>query len=302
MLTLPKKNNHGNLVLYLLDLGEKMKRNITSICLFTTILTLTCVAIASAQIYYPTDIGNEWVLESEDRAERVTYSIEASEETINEKNLALLKIQHETIGTDSITAERYFVDFDEEGIKLYKYEVELGDPFGVATGLLYPPILFYPLTLEVGDTWEFSTETEVILVGPVLFTSISKVVDKEEVETPAGIFKDCLKITIRTISEVALSRTRSTSHLWLAPDFGPVKFENSQDIVYTLVSSNLLPNISDYDVTGDGVINILDLVYVAARFGEDTDEGDVNNDGKVNILDLTLVAKYFGIEVNAESD
>ena len=279
-----------------------MKRNITLVFLFATILTLTCAAIATAQIYYPTNLGNQWVLESEDRAERITYTIETSEESINGTNLALLKIQHETIGTDSITTERYFVDFDEEGIKLYKYEVELGDPFGVAAGLIYPPILFYPLTLELGDTWEFSTETDVILVGPVTFTSTSEVVDKEDVETPAGTFEDCLKIKIRTRTQSTLSITRSTSYQWLAPEFGPVKFENSQDIVYNLVSYNLEPDISKYDVTDDGVINILDLVYVAARFGEETDEGDVNNDGKVDILDLTLVAKHFGKEINAESD
>ena len=279
-----------------------MKRNNASVLLFVAILSLSCVANASAQNYYPTNLGNEWVLESEDKTERITYTIEASEETINEINLALLKVKYETIGTDSITTEKYYVDFDDEGMKLYKYEVELGDPFGVATGLLYPPILFYPLTLELNDTWEFSTETEVILTGPVLFTSISKVVAVEDVVTPAGTFEDCLKIKIRTSSETRLSITRSTAYQWFAPNFGPVKFENSQDIVYTLVSSNLIPDISIYDVTGDGVINILDLVYVASRFGQETEEGDVNNDGKVNILDLTLVAKHFGLEIAAESD
>ena len=270
--------------------------------LIAVILTMTFAVKANTQIYYPTDLGNEWILESEDRTERVTYTIDASEETINDKKLALLKIQHETIVTDSITSERYFVDFDDEGIKLYKFEVELGEPFGVASGLLYPPILFYPLTLEVDDEWEFSTETDVILVGPVLFTSENTVVDIEDVVTPAATFKDCLKIKIRTISQATLSITRSTSYQWLAPNFGPVKFENSQDLVFTLVSSSLLPDISDYDVTGDGVINILDLVYIAARFGQETEGGDVNNDGKVDILDLTLVAQNFGKETNESAN
>ncbi len=279
-----------------------MKRNNASIYLLATILILSCAATANAQIYYPTNLGNEWILESEDKTERVTYTIGASEESINGINLALLKIENEIIGTDSITTGNYFVDFDEEGIKLYKFEVELGDPFGVAAGLIYPPILFYPSTLELDDTWEFSTELEVILIGPVTFTSTSKVIDIEDVETPAGTFEDCLKIKIRTRSDSALSITRSTSYQWLAPDFGPVKFENSQDIVYTLVSSNLLSDISAYDVTGDGVIDILDLVYIASRFGQESGEGDVNNDGKVNILDLTLVAKHFGKKTKSESD
>ena len=278
-----------------------MQYNATKI-LLAVILTLTFAVIANAQIYYPTNLGNEWVLESEDKTERITYSIDASEETISGIELALLKITNETLGTDSITTEKYFVDFDDEGIKLYKYEVELGDPFGVAAGLLFPPILFYPLTLELNDTWDFTAETEVILVGPVTFTSTSKVIDIEDVETPAGIFEDCLKIKIRTKSLATLSITRSTSYQWLAPNFGPVKFENSQDVVYNLVSYKLLSDLSAYDVTGDGVINILDLVYVAARFGKETEEGDLNNDGIVNILDLTLVAKHFGKETKDSSN
>ena len=51
------------------------------------------------------------------------------------------------------------------------------------------------------------------------------------------------------------------------------------------------------DVNGDGSVNILDLVFVAARFGKSLTTADkvadVNNDGVVNILDLVLVAKNF---------
>ena len=48
------------------------------------------------------------------------------------------------------------------------------------------------------------------------------------------------------------------------------------------------------DINADGVVNIQDLVLVAARLGE-TWEGaeDVNNDGIVNILDLVLIANAF---------
>ncbi len=52
------------------------------------------------------------------------------------------------------------------------------------------------------------------------------------------------------------------------------------------------------DVNGDGTVNILDLVFVAGKFGQpvtDPDEaGDVNDDGKINILDLVLIAQHFG--------
>ncbi len=267
-----------------------MFRNTTLMTLLIVMLVFFCHnVIVSAQNYYPTTTGNIWVMESEDKAERLTYTVETSNESINGKDLALLKITTETLGTDSILTEKYFIDFDKEGIKLYKIVVELGTPFGIATALLYPPALFYPLSLELGDSWGLTADSEVNLAGPVTFTSTNKVVDVEDVATPAGIFENCLKIRIDTKSTTTLGATRGTAYQWLAPNFGPVKFENTQDIVFELVSSNLL-----YDVTGDGVVNILDLVFVASRFGEETTEGDVNKDGKVNILDLVLVAQHFG--------
>lgn len=53
------------------------------------------------------------------------------------------------------------------------------------------------------------------------------------------------------------------------------------------------------DTNTDGIINILDLVFVANHFDEMPDEDqspnpDINGDGIVNILDLTLIASHFG--------
>lgn len=255
----------------------------------TTILFLSLTTIGSTQIYFPSNYGNTWVLESEDGTERVTYIIETSEETFNGKQLGLLSITFETLGTESITTDKLYVDFDDEGIKLYRIEADLGPVFGIAHAVFYPPVLFYPYSLQLGDTWEITAETEVKLTGPVTFTSVNEVVAIEDVVTPAKVFKNCAKIMIRSKSTSTLGSSRSTSYQWLAPNIGPVKFENTQEIVYQLIDSNLL-----YDVTQDGIINILDLVYVASRFGQENTEGDVNNDGIVNILDLTLIAKHFG--------
>ena len=49
------------------------------------------------------------------------------------------------------------------------------------------------------------------------------------------------------------------------------------------------------DVNGDGIVNILDLVFVASHFGEaEATNADLNGDGEVNIQDLVMVANGFG--------
>ena len=48
-----------------------------------------------------------------------------------------------------------------------------------------------------------------------------------------------------------------------------------------------------WDVNGDGVVNILDLTFIASRFGKDSP--DVNGDGIVDILDLVLIANHIEI-------
>ena len=251
-----------------------------------------CSSVVKAETvtYYPTDLGNIWVLETEDGTERVTYTIEASEERIDDNEIALFKRTAETFGTDETTGEVYFVHFDDDGVKLHKIVAELGSVFGTATAILSPPALFVPASLELGDTWEFTLETEVILTGPVSVTYTYEVVAVEDVVTPAGTFEKCLKVQVDTRT-VSASISRSTSYQWLAPNIGIVKIETSQEIVFNLISSNLVSDASAYDVTGDGVVNILDLVFVAARLGDVDTDADVNADGIVNILDLVLIAQ-----------
>ena len=62
------------------------------------------------------------------------------------------------------------------------------------------------------------------------------------------------------------------------------------------------PPKQDEDVNSDGVVNIQDLVLVAAHFGQkEQSKTDVNADGVVNIIDLTLVAAALGNAAGAPS-
>ena len=56
------------------------------------------------------------------------------------------------------------------------------------------------------------------------------------------------------------------------------------------------------DVNGDGVVNIQDVVLIAAGFGEAGESStDLNGDGVVNVQDLVLIANAFGNAAGAPS-
>ena len=56
------------------------------------------------------------------------------------------------------------------------------------------------------------------------------------------------------------------------------------------------------DVSGDGVVNVQDLVFVASNFGKTGEnDADVNGDGVVNIIDLIIVASHLGESTAAAS-
>ena len=103
-----------------------------------------------------------------------------------------------------------------------------------------PPVIFFPAELPLGQTWQTLSETEVKLAGAVTSTSTIKVVAIEDVETPAGVFKDCVKLEIKQKDVTILGVLRQTFYQWLAPDVGPIKFLSDQDIVYELQSYNLI--------------------------------------------------------------
>ena len=58
--------------------------------------------------------------------------------------------------------------------------------------LLIPAVVFFPKELPIGHTWEITADVNLKIVGAVKSTSTITVVAIEDVETPAGIFKDCV--------------------------------------------------------------------------------------------------------------
>ncbi|MDE0506865.1 MAG: hypothetical protein OXI86_22540, partial [Candidatus Poribacteria bacterium] len=74
-------------------------------------------------------------------------------------------------------------------------------------------------------------------------------------------------------------------------------FRNSKVQVYS-DGFVVIDRTASYDVNGDKIVDLLDLVAVAAQFGKPLDpNSDANGDGVVNILDLVLIANHLGAVV-----
>ena len=286
------------------------------------------VFTAAAQNYYPADVGNTWVLENAAVEERRTYSLEGPE-TIDGTEVITLKIETEGLTTGDLDTDKYFLTVGSEAIKLHGTILEEGE-LGTVTTNFPTPATFFPLNLMLGDKWEIDTDVVKLSILPVISgksTTNLEVVGFEDLVTPAGTFHNCAKVELALrFNAGGFINIDSTTYQWLAPDVGPVQYQNSDGLLFGLTSSNLLtvpeepdttaedvtseppaaedviseppsedviPEPLPYDVTGDGVVNILDLTFVASRFGESDSEADVTGDGVVNILDLVRIAQRF---------
>ena len=69
-----------------------------------------------------------------------------------------------------------------------------------------------------------------------------------------------------------------------------------------IIINEISTQFTDYDANRDGVVNILDLVFIAGRFGQSgPNSADVNGDGVVSILDLITVASVLNDAAAAPS-
>ena len=205
------------------------------------VLSLVCsfATIGTAQNYYPSQIGNTWVFLSTDGAQQRTYTLEGPE-NVGGEELIVLNISTQSVGVDEVDdIDKYFVSVSDGALLLHQTVTDEG-AFGIAEATFDPPVTFFPALLPVGHTWEIVSNTELKLAGPATSTSTIEVVASEDVETPAGTFENCVKLEIRRRSVTALIVVRTTSYQWLAPDVGPVKYQDDQDIVYELQSYNLV--------------------------------------------------------------
>ena len=194
-----------------------------------------------AQNYYPATIGNEWVLESTDGEERLTYSLERPK-AIAYRKFILLKIETaHTKNNKVFDMDRYFLTTDDEGLKLHKtvLQQQIGIANGTVTANFPTPITFFRKVLVLGDKWDIVSDATLSISGAEIslktITNL-EVVKFEDVVTPAGTFYNCAKIEIKLSTTGLITLQPTITYQWLAPDVGPVKFENTDGDVFEMVS------------------------------------------------------------------
>ncbi|MCY4554290.1 MAG: hypothetical protein OXC79_11520 [Candidatus Poribacteria bacterium] len=235
------------------------------------VLSIICgfALTATAQNYYPAEVGNTWTLNTADGTEQRRYMIEDAED-FNGLDVHRLKIDIEALGTGVIVPDRYLITVDDTGLTLHRSDTDEG-AFGIATIIYDPPTFFYPSLPTLGQTWQISGETELLIVGATSNTTTLEVVAFENVVTPAGTFENCAKIHIAYKTTTALLTLRPEEYIWLAPDVGPVRFQDQNDIVSDLVSYNLVePAAEDMQPTEETTEEVTE--EVAEEVTEETTE------------------------------
>ena len=186
--------------------------------------------------YYPMTVGNTWVLETPDGEEQRTYTLEGPE-IVNGVACICLKVGTQLLGTDLAHINRYFMTESDAGIQLHQAITDEGT-FGIVTTHFSPPVTFIPSSLAPGDTWEIVAPVKKGLLSAKSTITLT-VVNFEDIVTPAGVFAACLKIESKSRVSAAFINIRSTEYQWLAPNVGPIKYQDNEDNVFELVRSSL---------------------------------------------------------------
>jgi hypothetical protein len=77
------------------------------------------------------------------------------------------------------------------------------------------------------------------------------------------------------------------------PCLRPAAVEEQAELITPETFSAEGARLFNGDVTADGVINIFDLSFIAARYGSTDPAADINDDGAVDIFDLVIAAGKF---------
>jgi hypothetical protein len=184
------------------------------------------------------------------------------------------------------------------------------------------PAQVYPVTAESGNTGEANQSIQELppnspsvpesaVVGTrLLYTTISKSSeDREPLQftiSATDADGDELSYSAANLPEGATFDPDTQTFSW-TPRYNQagvysVHFEvsdgsltDSEDITITVVQVS-----EDWDVNGDDIANVLDMILVGQHWGETGLTGwtreDANEDGAINVLDMIVIGQHWNIQ------
>lgn len=182
------------------------------------LIALFLPAIALPHTYYPLAEGNYWLLKSADPEEPEARLIEIeAHPQIPDAFLLTRRTNDE--------ADLFVLKEGAEGILLLEATVHTF--LGEAHFAYDPPQIFFPRDLTAGVSWTVSGKTKI--EGADIATKTVAIVEgREDVETPAGFFRNCLRIKqdyFVGLPDSQIMLWVSAMRMWLAPEAGLVKEE-----------------------------------------------------------------------------
>jgi hypothetical protein len=169
---------------------------------------------AGARDYYPVGDGFSW-----------TYSSGETQVMAGPRDFDGSSIMVLTHYLSGIPVSEDFLLYDAQGV------LTLGTASGGQVVRFVPPLIVYgPSPLEVGDSWQSTTQ-----LGDVSITLAAEVLGLRGVQTPAGRF-NALQIRQRTLTSSGAS---TVLDIYFVPGVGIVRFVTQDGTVIDLIELTL---------------------------------------------------------------
>jgi len=200
------------------------------------ILGLIFSSFVLAQTYYPDKVGNEWFFLSTDGIEERILRIE----TTGEDQARQLVDQTKEVDppNEETGYSRFIIRPEVDSVQILKAVFT----FGLAGEIELPydpPQVFLPIPIKLGSRWTVKGEVKLPLLGEIMAENTQEVVAVDKISVPAGTFDNCLQVRQTNVLISPVLRLERPGTMWLAPNLGPVKFVNSDDIVFELTRYNV---------------------------------------------------------------
>ncbi len=197
-------------------------------CAAGALFLFTGVLLAyDLQEYLPLAEGNTWVY----KMKNGENGVETTDQEINKVKGTEKIGEVETVKVISNKTISKCIAIDDEGAKMYKYWGWSGGEYEVCS----PPKMLFP-NISLGESRTYPIQSaqsnidDVVAEGTMEEGTLTITLDSvEDIDTPIGKFKDCLKFSsVYEFKKVHRPESgKETMTIWLAPGVGKVKSDEA---------------------------------------------------------------------------